>query len=106
MRKGVVLLGFLGLINAGLAAACDIDDKREIQVGTGTGVAGACSNNGSPVQCFGEGEEADSLTCNGPEGSYSGSNLQQLVSAACGCGAGQGNGAAEQISQELGGALQ
>ena len=97
MRKGFSVFCLIGLLNSGLAVACDIENKREIHVGVSTGVAGECSNNGSPIQCLSEGEGADSLNCNGPEGSFSGSDLQVLISTACGCGADQDDGATEQL---------
>ena len=102
MRKGFVVFCLVGLVHSGLAGACDIENKQEIHVGGGAGVEGKCSNNGHSVQCLGEGGGADKLTCNGPEGSYSGSDLQALISTACGCGAEQDDGATEQLHQELG----
>ena len=103
MRISLILFCFIGLLSAGVAADCDIDNKREIQVGVSTGVGGECSNSGSAVECFGEGDEATSMTCDGPEGSYSGSDLPALISSACGCAAGEDEGAADQLQQELGG---
>lgn len=106
MRKGFLLFGLIGLLNAGLAVACYIENKREIHVGVSAGVAGECSNNGSPIQCISEGEGADRLNCNGPEGSFSGSDLHVLISTACGCGSNQDDGATEQLRQELRGSQQ
>ena len=103
MRKGFVLLCLIGLLNAGSAVACDIVNKRKIHVGVSEGVAGECSNTGEPVQCVGKGEEANSLNCNGPEGSFSGSDLQDLIRTACGCGAQSDDGASDQLREELGG---
>jgi hypothetical protein len=102
MRKGILLMCVVGLLNVGHANACDIVDKQEIQVGGREGISGKCPNNSLPVQCVNEGDGADSLTCNGPEGSFDGSDLQDLISMACGCAAGQDNGATEQLNQELG----
>jgi hypothetical protein len=102
MRKGFVVFCWIGLVNTGLALACDIENKQEIHVGGSAGVAGKCSNNGDSIQCLSDGEGTDSLTCNGPEGNFSGPNLQALISTACGCGAEQNDGATEQLHQELG----
>lgn len=94
----VCLLGFLGPLSA---AACDIVDKREIHVGGSEGVAGKCSNNSHAVQCIRENEGADKFTCNGPEGSYDGSDLKTLIGTACGCGAGPAGEASDQLEEEL-----
>jgi hypothetical protein len=102
MRKGLVLLCFIGLLNAGSAAACDLVNKREIQVGTSEGIAGECSNNTATVQCISDGEGANRWNCDGPEGSFNGPNLQTLISTACGCGANPNDEAKEQLQQELG----
>tara|TARA_R110002072_G_scaffold136682_1_gene279190 strand:+ start:180 stop:500 length:321 start_codon:yes stop_codon:yes gene_type:complete len=103
MKKSLLLFGLLGLLNAGSAAACDIDNKREIQVGNNNGVAGECSNNGAPIQCINDGQGAGRFNCDGPEGSYSGPNLQALISTTCGCSANSGNDndASEQLQEEL-----
>lgn len=102
MRIFLVVFCWIGLVNTGLAVACDIENKQEIQVGVSAGIAGVCSNNGNSIQCLSEGEGTDRLTCNGPEGSFNGPDLQALISTACGCGAEQYDGATEQIDQELG----
>lgn len=102
MRKGLLLFCITGLLNAEAALACDIVNKQEIQVGVRDGVAGECPNNSLSVQCINEGEGADSFTCNGPEGSFDGANLPDLIAMACGCGASQDQDATEQLDQELG----
>jgi hypothetical protein len=101
MRKFFGVFFLIGLLHAGSAFACDILNKQKIQVGVSEGVAGQCSNNGKPIQCLSKG--ADRLTCNGPEGGFNGSNLQQLIATACGCTAKRDHGATEQLRQELGG---
>ena len=102
MRKGFVLCCLISLLNTASAVACDIVNKREIDVGGSKGVAGKCSNSGKPIQCISEGEQADRLSCNGPEGNFSGPDLQALISTACGCGASSDDGATEQLRQDLG----
>ena len=102
MRKGILMFCSIGLLNAGIVQACDIENKREIEVGVSNGVAGECSNSGDSIQCLIEGEGADRFTCNGPEGNFSGPDLLALISTACGCGADPDDGAAEQLEQELG----
>jgi hypothetical protein len=106
MRKGILLFCWIGLMHAGFAMACDIENKREIEVGVSKGVAGECSNNGMSIQCLSEGEGAGRFNCDGPEGNFSGPDLQALISSACGCGADQVDGAAEQLHQELGNSQQ
>jgi hypothetical protein len=101
MRKSILVFCCIGLLNTGLAMACSIENRQEIEVGISEGVAGECSNNGNSIQCLSEGEGADRFTCNGPQGNFSGPDLQALISTACGCPAEQEGGAAEQLRQEL-----
>ena len=101
MRNGILVFCWIGLLNAGLAVACDIENKQEIEVGGNSGVAGECSNNGKSIQCLNEGRGADRFTCNGPQGSFSGPDLRALIATTCGCGANQEGGASEQLQQEL-----
>ena len=102
MKKIVLYVCVIGLLNTASAGACDLIDKRKIRVGVSEGIAGKCSNNTLPIQCVSDGKEATRLTCNGPEGSYSGSDLQDLISTACGCSANSDNGRREQLRNELG----
>jgi hypothetical protein len=102
VRKAFVLFFVIGTLSAESIAACDIVDKQEIQVGGHEGVSGSCPNNGLTIQCVRDGEGADSFTCNGPEGNFDGSDLQDLISTACGCGANSDDGAQDQLQQELG----
>ena len=99
MKKSFVVFCLIGLLNVGPAVACDILNKREVQIGVSKGIAGKCSNNGEPIQCLNEG--ADRLSCSGPEGSFNGSQLQELISTACGCTAHTDHGAREQLRREL-----
>ncbi len=101
MKKYIVLVCLMGLLPAVSAAACDLENKREIQVGTNEGIAGVCSNNAAPIQCISDGQGEGRFNCNGPEGSFSGPNLQALIATTCGCGATPDNDAAEQLQQEL-----
>ena len=101
MKKIVLYVCVIGLLNTASAGACDLIDKRKIRVGVSEGIAGKCSNNTLPIQCASDGKESTRLTCNGPEGSYSGSDLQDLISTACGCSANSDNGRREQLRNEL-----
>jgi len=72
------------LLLHGIASACSIQDRKDVQVGDSRGVTGVCSNNGAPITCTyvtGEG-----TTCDGPAGSYNGNDLNALIFSACGCG--------------------
>ena len=102
MKKRIMLLCFIGLLNSGFTFACDIDNRHEIQVGTSEGIAGECSNNAAPVQCISDGEGADRIHCDGPEGTFSGPNLEALIATACGCSASSNTDAAQQMQQEMG----
>ena len=99
MKNFFVVFCLIGLLNAGPAVACDILDKREVQIGVNKGIAGKCSNNGKPIRCLNEG--ANRLNCSGPEGSFNGSQLQELISTACGCTVHTDHGASEQLRREL-----
>lgn len=71
------------LLLHGVASACSIQDKKEVQIGDNKGVTGVCSNSGAPITCTyvaGEG-----TTCDGPAGSYNGNDLNALIFSACGC---------------------
>ncbi|MEZ5572047.1 MAG: hypothetical protein R3E64_08495 [Halioglobus sp.] len=103
MRNYFYLLSFMAILGAGSAAACDIEDKQEIQVGASEGIAGKCSNNSAPVQCISDASGADRFSCDGIEGTFNGPNLKQLIAAACGCGANSDDSASEQLNQELNG---
>jgi hypothetical protein len=73
------------LLFHGVASACSIQDRKEVQIGDSTGVVGVCSNNGQPISCtFVAGE---GITCDGPAGSYNGDDLNALIFSACGCSA-------------------
>lgn len=99
MRKVFLVISLIGLLNAGSTVACDILDKQEVQVGVSKGVAGKCSNNGEPIRCLSEG--GDGMNCSGPEGSFNGLVLQQLIVSACGCSVQTDGGATEQLDREL-----
>ncbi|CAA0100949.1 Uncharacterised protein [Halioglobus japonicus] len=103
MRNVILLLCAFALPSAGAAAACDLENKREIQVGASTGVAGECSNTGATVRCISDGENTQRLNCDGPEGTFSGPNLQTLIATACGCSASSedDNEVAEQLQQAV-----
>ena len=76
----------MGRLNARFAAACDLANKREIQMGTSEGIAAECSHNAAPIQCINGGKGAERWNCDGPEGDFSGPNLQALIATICGCG--------------------
>lgn len=71
------------LVFHGVAAACSIQNRHDIQVGDSKGIEGVCSNNGASITCTSV--EGGGMTCDGPAGSYDGSDLNALVFSACGC---------------------
>lgn len=99
MKKSLLIFSIAGLLVSAPALACDILDKREIQIGVSQGIEGRCSNNERPIQCISKG--SDLLSCRGPEGSYEGYQLQSLIVSACGCSPQNNQGANEQLRREL-----
>ncbi len=74
------------------SAACSIQNRKDTQVGSSKAIEGTCSNSGLPITC----QIADDggISCDGPEGSYNGYDLNALVFSACGC-------SSEQEQQQL-----
>jgi len=71
------------LLFHGVAAACTMLNKKEVQIGDKKGVQGVCSNNGLPISCtFISGE---GISCDGPEGGVNGNDLSSLIFSVCGC---------------------
>lgn len=73
------------ITGAAAASDCGIENAVRTEVGPNGGITGACSNNGETVDCS-YGIEGD-ITCNGPEGTFNGNDLDGLIASACGCGA-------------------
>ncbi len=94
MRTAMIASILLVLLSfSGDAAACSILNRKDTQVGSSRAIEGTCSNNGLPITC----QVADDggISCDGPEGSYNGYDLNALVFSACGCSSEQ-----EQQQQE------
>jgi hypothetical protein len=70
---------------ASAADACTILNKRSVRMGVEKGIQGQCANNGQSIACT-LGDEGEGINCSGPEGNFSGDNMVELVSSACGCG--------------------
>jgi hypothetical protein len=79
----VAILSTLLLSGSGTAYACSVLNKERAHVGVSKGFRGECSNNGYPITCLLE--EGSWVSCNGPGGSYSGTNLNSLIFSACDC---------------------
>jgi hypothetical protein len=75
----VVLL----LAAAAARADCGIANRENVQVGSRSGIKGICANNRLPITCIYR--EGEGITCDGPSGGYSGSDLDALIFSACGC---------------------
>jgi hypothetical protein len=71
------------LVPAALAQDCRINDAERSDLGPNAAISGTCSNNGLPIQC--SSDDKNIVTCGGPDGSYSGDDLDALVASACGC---------------------
>lgn len=85
MKKAVIATIIAFLTFHGVAAACTILNRHEVQSGDSKSIEGVCSNNSLPITCnFAKGE---GITCAGPGGSYSGADLDTLIFSACGCSA-------------------
>jgi len=99
--KFKLVFGLIVLLDASSSLACDIVNKHEIQVGVSTGVGGECSNNGQPIQCITDVDSTGTFSCDGPQGDFSGPDLQALIATTCGCEAPSQEGITEQLDQEL-----
>ena len=73
----------LAIVIDGTALACSMQNARETLVGNNEAVTGECSNNSLPITC--KFKEGIGFMCDGPAGSYSGSDLNALIFSACGC---------------------
>jgi len=86
MNNLIVLSGLLfGLMGSTyfLADPCFVREQEETGFGANEGIAGKCSNNGASVTCI-VGDDGI-VTCTGPGGGYSGTDLESLTSSACNC---------------------
>ena len=101
MKIYFLLAGFLAVFVNDPLYACDIVNKRDVQTLDRQGVSGNCSNNGEKIECYYVGEYSGGVTCDGPEGTMSGYNLQILINEVCGCGPGDTDGIERQFEQEL-----
>jgi hypothetical protein len=86
MRSFLSVLTLLGVMAFGAAAAenCSIDNSEGVPVGRDNAVKGTCSNSGLPIEC--NWAVDGGITCTGPEGDFSGDDLDTLITSACGCG--------------------
>lgn len=85
MNRLAIILGLAVSFATSSLLACDIVEKRTFHSGFRKGVRGVCSNNNRQIQCFYSGKYQGGLTCDGPLGTNSGYNLQDLIDAVCGC---------------------
>ncbi|RLA26215.1 MAG: hypothetical protein DRQ62_00160 [Gammaproteobacteria bacterium] len=102
MKLNLLVLMSATILMSNTIYACEIEQKRSVQRGLNKGVAGVCSNNGHKIECFNVGENSGGLSCKGPEGSFSGANLKNLIFSVCGCGTDDRNAEfQQQIDQQL-----
>jgi hypothetical protein len=85
MRKPILLPLLAALLSAAAAAQdCGIDNAVASNLGPGKAVTGTCANSGQPVEC--DYAVDGTVSCTGPNGSFSGNDPNALVASACGCG--------------------
>ena len=85
MRIPVALMLLTAFLSGTPAAQdCSIENATQAEVGPRKGVTGICSNNGEPIECS---YAVDgTISCTGPNGTFSNDDLDALVASACGCG--------------------
>ena len=83
MKLAVIASGMAMLFCHGYTNACPIQNVQQTHIGTHEGIKGECSNNGLRISCVFI--EADGISCDGPGGSFSGNDLDDLIFSACGC---------------------
>jgi hypothetical protein len=85
MRKPFLLPLLAALLSATAAAQdCGIDNPVESDLGPGKATTGTCSNNGQAVEC--DHAVDGTVSCTGPNGTFSGNDADALIASACGCG--------------------
>jgi hypothetical protein len=83
MKKAVMGFAMAMSFFHGIASACSMEDAQNVQIGDHEGVQGHCSNNGLRISC--SSVQDGGILCDGPGGSYSGDDLNELIFSACGC---------------------
>jgi hypothetical protein len=83
MKLAIIGFSMAVLFVHSVSSACSIRDKEDVQIGAYKGIQGKCSNNGMPISCIFI--EGGSISCDGPGGSYSGDDLNDLIYSACDC---------------------
>ncbi len=84
MKTALIASILFGLLSfQTVSAACSIQNRKDTQVGSSKAIEGTCSNNGLPITC--QIDDSGGISCDGPEGSYNGYDLNALVFVACGC---------------------
>ena len=83
MKLTITLISIIMLFCHGTAYACTIENGQRTEVGDNKGIEGACSDSGDDISC--ELDTDEGATCDGPDGSYSGPDLSEVINAACGC---------------------
>jgi hypothetical protein len=79
----VLFLPALALTPAIAAENCQIVGAEEVSFGVNRTIEGTCSNNGETIRCTLNND--DSVTCNGPAGTYTGYHKDTMIFSACGC---------------------
>ena len=80
-----IMAGLIVLIfcSPGIVQACSIHQREETEIGPHRAIRGVCSTDRRPITC--EFKGGAGTTCNGPAGSFTGLDLDALISAACAC---------------------
>jgi hypothetical protein len=99
MNSIIIAMLYIAISVHGPAYECSIVDKERAERGAHEGVKGNCSNNGDSIVCIFE--EGRGVTCDGPEGTFSGYDLNELIFSACGCISESGDELKDQLREEL-----
>jgi hypothetical protein len=83
MNKTAIGLSLVLLLCYSIASACTIKNPKNVEMGASKGIEGVCSNTDAAISC--EYVSGAGVRCHGPSGSFSGSDLSQVVFSACGC---------------------
>ncbi|HUK99850.1 MAG TPA: hypothetical protein VLX29_03245 [Nitrospirota bacterium] len=83
MKQVIIGFSIVMLFCHGVAYACTIENAQKTEIGDNRGIEGICSNSEENISC--EYVTGEGVKCDGPEGSFSGADLSNVIFSACGC---------------------